>query len=275
MSASTNRFGLTRSIPANVALSVRRRCGFGCVVCGSAVYEYDHFLPEFKDAKSHDPNGIVLLCPNHHRAKGSLLSIGALKKCADMPYCKTNGFSHIPMEIDNLTVELGPLIARHCKTVLEVSGGGGVDRILHENYLLNWNPIVFWPVTEKVVWFEPPEEEGAPLRLNVILNDEKSAMLGLIINNDWEGSELNADIITISRSTSFAIQVKNGLGNKIFDLELFPGNTIKLTKFVSYHNKKFIEISGSIECGYVRRDGKPLLQGAHINVGNAMVAISV
>lgn len=73
--ANTNKHGLSRNIPSAVRLKVRKRCGFGCVVCGSAVYDYEHFEPEFHDAKEHSASGIALLCPTDHarKRKGELI----------------------------------------------------------------------------------------------------------------------------------------------------------------------------------------------------------
>ena len=64
-----NDHELSREIPSEIKREVRKRCGFGCVVCGSAIYEYEHFDPEFKDAKEHIADGIALLCPTDHRRK--------------------------------------------------------------------------------------------------------------------------------------------------------------------------------------------------------------
>lgn len=47
---------------------VRQRCGFGCVICGRPIYEYDHILGWAK-AKRHVASEITLLCDNHHREK--------------------------------------------------------------------------------------------------------------------------------------------------------------------------------------------------------------
>ena len=66
-----NRFGLSRDIPENVKLAVRKRCKFGCVVCGAIPFDYDHFAPPFVDCQKHDPEGIILLCQNHHRKRQS------------------------------------------------------------------------------------------------------------------------------------------------------------------------------------------------------------
>ncbi|WP_156962937.1 HNH endonuclease [Aerolutibacter daejeonensis] len=62
----TNRFGLPRHIPAAIALEVRRRSKFGCVICRSAFYEYEHIEPEFAEAERHEAQNICCLCPSCH-----------------------------------------------------------------------------------------------------------------------------------------------------------------------------------------------------------------
>ncbi|PTT72209.1 MULTISPECIES: HNH endonuclease signature motif containing protein [unclassified Chryseobacterium] len=55
-------------IPDPIAREVRQRCGFGCVVCGCPIYDYEHML-EWSKVKRHVASEITLLCPTHHRAK--------------------------------------------------------------------------------------------------------------------------------------------------------------------------------------------------------------
>jgi trigger factor len=47
---------------------VRQRCGFGCIICGCPIYEYDHILG-WANVKRHKVDEITLLCDSHHRAK--------------------------------------------------------------------------------------------------------------------------------------------------------------------------------------------------------------
>lgn len=61
-----NKYGLTRSIPVSVKLEVRKRCGFGCVICAVPIVEYEHVEPTFAEAKEHNPDAIALLCPSCH-----------------------------------------------------------------------------------------------------------------------------------------------------------------------------------------------------------------
>jgi len=55
-------------IPAELKREVRQRCGFGCVICGSPIYDYDH-IEEFSLVKEHTFENLVLLCPLCHRKK--------------------------------------------------------------------------------------------------------------------------------------------------------------------------------------------------------------
>ena len=55
-------------IPEAIKRLVRQRCFFGCVVCGSPVFDYDH-ITEYALVGEHTTDNLTLLCPNHHRAK--------------------------------------------------------------------------------------------------------------------------------------------------------------------------------------------------------------
>jgi hypothetical protein len=57
---------LDRNIPESVCRQVRQECGFGCVICGLAIAQYEHIDPTFADAKIHDPKKIALLCGSCH-----------------------------------------------------------------------------------------------------------------------------------------------------------------------------------------------------------------
>jgi hypothetical protein len=57
-------------IKDDIKREVRQRCGFGCVICGRPIYEYDHMLG-WANVKRHEASEITLLCDNHHREKTS------------------------------------------------------------------------------------------------------------------------------------------------------------------------------------------------------------
>lgn len=58
----------SRNIPLPIQREVRQRCGFGCVICGMPLYEYEH-MNEWAQVKRHVAEEITLLCDKHHREK--------------------------------------------------------------------------------------------------------------------------------------------------------------------------------------------------------------
>jgi len=58
------------SIPVAIKRAVRKECGFGCVICGAPVFQYDHIL-DFAEVKDHTIENLALLCPTHHQDKTS------------------------------------------------------------------------------------------------------------------------------------------------------------------------------------------------------------
>jgi hypothetical protein len=90
-----NRHGLARDIPDPIARQIRQQCGFGCVVCGSALYYYEHIDPEFKDATEHDPAKMALLCGDCHGkvtkgpwSKQRIWEARANPKCLESGFCR-------------------------------------------------------------------------------------------------------------------------------------------------------------------------------------------
>ncbi len=57
------------NIPNAVKRIVRQRCGYGCVICGFPIVEYDHMAGGWSTTRRHVAEEITLLCPNHHSEK--------------------------------------------------------------------------------------------------------------------------------------------------------------------------------------------------------------
>lgn len=55
-------------LPESTKRSVRQRCGFGCVICGLPLYEYDHVTP-LAEGGIDEAGNITLLCSMHHAMK--------------------------------------------------------------------------------------------------------------------------------------------------------------------------------------------------------------
>jgi len=78
-------------IPESVKRDVRQRCGFGCIICGLPIVEYDH-LEEWATVKEHTVANIVLLCPRHHAEKTKgLLTREQVEANAARPFNIKNG----------------------------------------------------------------------------------------------------------------------------------------------------------------------------------------
>lgn len=167
-----NRFGLSRDIPDPIKREVRQRCGFGCVICGKAVYRYHHFRPPFEEARVHDPGGITLLCGNHHELqRRGLLSTKTIEECNRNPKCLEEGFSYGPFDITGKspTVILGNMTFIDTPCILEAFG----------------TPLLM---------VESPEEPRTPFRLSAIFHDESGNEIFRIVHNEWQGPASNWDI---------------------------------------------------------------------------------
>jgi trigger factor len=83
-----------RDIPLPTQRAVRRRCGFGCVVCGLPLYEYDH-LDGWAATGEHDQDRVVLLCDRHHRERtNGLLTVAQVESANQDPFNFRTGVSH-------------------------------------------------------------------------------------------------------------------------------------------------------------------------------------
>lgn len=73
-------------IPESIKREVRQRCGFGCVICGLPLYEYEHLLG-YANVERHVASEITLLCDRHHREKtAKLLPLDAVKAADRNPF---------------------------------------------------------------------------------------------------------------------------------------------------------------------------------------------
>lgn len=95
---SANKFGLPRRIPEDVKKEVRNKCGFGCVVCGTPIYDYAHIVP-YRDIEEHDPSNIILLCRNHHSMESTgLVNIEDYRSYISSPF-NYRKEAHFPFDL--------------------------------------------------------------------------------------------------------------------------------------------------------------------------------
>jgi trigger factor len=88
-----------RDPPDPVKREVRQRCGFGCVLCGLPLYEYEHMegwvnVRNRPKGQQHIASEITLLCDTHHREKtNGLLPIAKVRAADAAPFNRQRGVS--------------------------------------------------------------------------------------------------------------------------------------------------------------------------------------
>ena len=172
MAGRVNRYGLSRDIPAKGARAVRTRCGFGCVVCGCAIYTYEHVDPPFAEAREHDENRMVLLCGGcHDRVTRGWLSKESVTVAASTPKAREKGFSFGPFDFGGTHPDVfaGTFRAIETRVIIQVFG-------------------------DPILQVAPSEDEGGPFRLSALLQDSHGTEILRIVDNEWRAPVENWDV---------------------------------------------------------------------------------
>jgi len=169
---NVNQFGLTRDIPDPVKRQVRQACGFGCVVCGASIIEYEHVDPQFAEAKVHDPARITILCPQcHAKVTTGFLSRGTVIDAMRDPTCRRTGSASEFLDIGK----------EHPKVVF-----AGVTLT---NCLM---PVVARGLPLFMV--QKAETAGAPFMLSANFFNSQGQPSLQVVDNEWRVSEENWDV---------------------------------------------------------------------------------
>jgi SEC-C motif len=182
-----NSKGLLRSIPEAIKREVRQRCGFGCVVCGNAIFHYDHLLTKYAEAYEHRADDITLLCGGHHdeKSRGWLHETVVVAANAN-PACFSEGFARGPLYFSTFAPEivLGNISCQNVETILSVLG-------------------------ERILYLSPPEVEGGPYLLNALLRNNSGEIVLRIANNEWLTPTDNWDVQLVGPR----VAIKNAPGD--------------------------------------------------------------
>lgn len=200
-----SRFGLSRDIPTEVRRRVRRRCGFGCVICGSAIVTYEHFDPPFRDAKAHRPEGITLLCGTHQlESSKGLLSKESISLANAKPICHQRGFAAQTLDLGNArpTLLLGGTDFSHC--------GPGVA--FNDRWLFR---------------IRPPEPHSSRWRLSAVFHSSDGTVASEIRDNELLVPAGPFEI----EQTGRRLRVRDG-SEVVLDLEVIPPNQLALNQYV-------------------------------------------
>jgi hypothetical protein len=156
-----NRFGLARTISADVKRRVRRACGFGCVVCGCPFIQYHHAGIAYANAATHDPTKITLLCGGcHDRVTRGTYSDELIEERMARPYCLEHG----PAMAD---VDYGS-IAPHIRFAGTDFDNCTMPVRVHDYALLTMNK---------------PKETGAPAEISAMFANTRGELSVVISRN--------------------------------------------------------------------------------------------
>jgi hypothetical protein len=132
------------------------------VVCGNAIYEYEHFDPEFKDATEHSADRIALLCPIHHRKKErGLLSEEDYSRAIQSPFAFRHGYAFTDWSI----AEFAP-------------------QILVGSFTFTGGTSILEVGEELLLGFQPPEEPDGPPNILFRVFDSKAVEVFGIVGNE-------------------------------------------------------------------------------------------
>ncbi|MCY1278957.1 hypothetical protein D9M69_295140 [compost metagenome] len=246
---SVNAHGLPRRIPESIRREIRVRSKFGCVVCRSAIVQYEHIDPEWHDAEAHDPDHMCLLCGGcHDKVTRGLLAKSTVRARYDdvqaaskvrAPYDQFDLSSHA------ITVKLGSCVFQEAQTLIELDG------------------VV-------VLAIEPPEPGATFPMLTGFFTDPTGRLLLSIEKNEWTGGTEVWDLDV----TGPTITVRLGKGQVALRLRVEPPSMIVVEKLDMRVGEGHLLLQGGqLAVGrvtpeaeyYVTLEGLQCL-GAHIGV---------
>jgi hypothetical protein len=169
---TTNSHGLQRTPPEAVRRQLRQEAGFGCVVCGFAIGDYEHIDPEFKDATEHDPNRMAFLCMQcHGKVTRKFWSKEKIWKAKSNPHARKKGHAWEAFDVGESwpRVSIGSFHMTRCPNLITING-------------------------KTAFGISPPEEFGGPFRFNARFTDPDGNVLLFIKDNVWEANVINWDV---------------------------------------------------------------------------------
>ncbi|MBN6525710.1 hypothetical protein JZM37_15820 [Acinetobacter pittii] len=189
-----NKHGLPRDIPSDIQKKIRKNDGYGCVLCGQILVDYEHIDPLYCDAKEHDASKIALLCSHHHDlVTRRVLPKRMVKEAKANPFCKREGYahSHYYPSLEEVKFKLGDVLIEDTMIILKAFG-------------------------QPLIWIEK-ESSDSPLLFNAIFRDSVGNKIGFLNKNTFYGNITDADIKGVSNRIE--IKLKRGSNDLCLKIE--------------------------------------------------------
>lgn len=237
-----NKHALSRTIDDPIKRAVRQRCGFGCIFCGDWIYEYEHFDPDFRDALTHDPEKICLLCPKHHRkvTSGRLTKDQVIQQNKN-PLALSRGFVNDYLELSprQIHVAMGRIFFYKSQVPL----------IVDEKPLLS---------------IVPPNGEQ-PMMLNAFFYNSEGQLSMEIKQNELVGYTSNWDIEQEGTRTI----IRRKKSHIVLQLNIIPPDVLEIEKIDMLYGSA--EIKSDTEKGFIYMKAK---NGALIDLPQGQILTS-
>ena len=174
MANDKNKHGLSRYIETNVKSTIRKNSYYGCVICGSSIYQYEHVDPEFNEAHEHDPKKMTLLCGGcHDQVTRGYWSKDKVLDAMNAPKNRQRGYAAGELDIrpEDFIVDIGSCRWINTRTILSTG-------------------------KERLLFIDQPEAPGAPFRLYGRFYDTNGQILLDIVDNEYQSYVGDWDIKT-------------------------------------------------------------------------------
>lgn len=218
-----NKYGLTRTIASETKRNIRKECGFGCIVCGSAIYQYEHILPEFHEAKSHDIDKIGLLCGTcHDKVTRRIFPKEFIQEQRLKPFCLNvhpSKYEYYIKPNSDVVIELGKIKFINTTNVIVIDG-------------------------IQVLSIHSPEEENSPPIIYAQFFDREENKVAWINHNEWHGCSESFDIEAVGSK----IKIRSNLYKVDLDINLLYPNIFQIDSLNLSYNSKTIK--GNRNKGY-------------------------
>ena len=168
----TDPQGLGSRVPDSLKRQVRQACGFGCVVCGGLIIQYEDIDPAISETTAYEANAMALLCPGcHAEFTSGAMAKEAVAAARAAPYCRRVGCASAFVEI-----------------------GRGVPSLVFGGVkLVNCpTPIMFQGVP--VFTVKQAEADGAPFRLSGDFYNAYGVESLKIVDNEWRALASNWEV---------------------------------------------------------------------------------
>jgi trigger factor len=195
-------------IPLPIQREVRQRCGFGCVICGIPLYEYEHML-EWAVVQRHITEEITLLCDKHHREKTSgLLPKEDVTKANENPHNLIEGVSK-PYDLHYSGSECEVFIGSNSFTTIDKGYGTQIIPVIIDEI-----PIVGFIMSE------------GHLLLTLNLFDDFNNFILRIVNNELVYKVTSWDIQFVGRN----LIIRKSKGDILIDITFEVPNKIIINR---------------------------------------------